>query len=78
MLTVTPVIDSTHNLKLAFEVLKPGFILLKLRAKVIIFVLKPADFVTEVCEVFHMVVIGLIINCMGKVYVGCWSMLYIF
>lgn len=62
MFAVTPVIDSAHNLKLTFEVLKAGFILLELRAKVIIFVLKHADFVTEVGEVFHMVVIGLIIN----------------
>ena len=62
MFAVTPVIDSAHDLQLSFQVLKAGFILLELRAKVIIIILKPADFVTEVCEVFHMVVIGLIIN----------------
>ena len=62
MFAVTPVIDPAHDLQLSFQVLKAGFILLELRAKVIIIVLKPADFVAEVGEVFHMVVIGLIIN----------------
>ena len=62
MFAVTPVIDSAHDLQLSFQVLKAGFILLELRAKVIIIVLKSADFVTEVCEVFHMLFIGLIIN----------------
>jgi hypothetical protein len=62
MFAVTPVIDSAHDLQLSLQVLKAGFILLELGAKVIIIVLKSADFVTEVGKVFHMVVIGLIIN----------------